>query len=75
MIKMMVMVMLIMVLVMMKTMMVMMKTMPVLMMIIVLHLVVEPEDVVVNADVIELDKGLDVPKDPKHFTRSVSACL
>ena len=38
-------------------------------------LVVEPEDVVVDADVIELDQRLDLPKDPKHFTRSVSACL
>ena len=35
----------------------------------VLYLVVQPEDVVVNADVIELNKGLHVPKDPKHFTQ------
>ena len=27
----------------------------------------EPEDVVVNANVVELDEGLDVPKDPKHL--------
>ena len=35
------------------------------------HLVVQPEDVVVNVDVIKLDEGLDVPKNPKHFSRLV----
>ena len=39
------------------------------MMMMVLYLVVKPEDIVVNADVIKLNKGLDVPKDPKHFTQ------
>ena len=35
------------------------------------YLIVQPEDVVVNADVIKLDQGLDVPKDPKHCRGSV----
>ena len=39
------------------------------------YLVVQPEDVVVNADVIKLDEGLNVPKNPKHFSRLVCTVL
>ena len=37
----------------------------------VTHLVVQPEDVVIDADFIELDKGLDVTKHAEHGVAAV----
>ena len=30
------------------------------------YLVVEPEDVVIDADLLQLDEGLDVPQEAEH---------